>query len=138
MVAPITGKSGGCLCGKVRYTISSEPITCAVCHCRDCQRFTGSAFVSAMRVPVDAVSVQGELKTVEVTGGSGQVIRRHFCPNCGSGVFGEPHRPGMINVMAGTLDDPSAFVPAAELFCDSAFSWLHDDSDRPRLRRGLG
>jgi hypothetical protein len=110
---------------------------CAVCHCRDCQRFTGSAFVSAMRVPVDAVSVQGELKIVEVAGSSGQVIRRHFCPNCGSSIFGEPYRLGMINVMAGTLDDASVFVPIAEVFCEYAFSWLHDGSERPHLPRGF-
>ena len=129
--------TGGCLCAKLRYSISAEPVMCAVCHCRDCQRFTGSAFVSAMRVPVDAVSVQGDLKIVEITGGSGHVIRRHFCPNCGSSVFGEPYRPGMINVMAGTLDDPSVFVPTAEIFCDNAFGWLHDGSQRPRLPRSF-
>jgi len=134
----MTNMSGGCLCGKVRYTVSSAPVMCAVCHCRDCQRFTGSAFVSAMRVPVDAVSVQGELKTVEMAGSSGQVIRRHFCPDCGSSIFGEPYRPDMINVMAGTLDDPSVFVPTAEVFCDYAFSWLHDGSERPHLPRGFG
>ena len=128
---------GGCLCGKVRYTISAEPVLCAVCHCRDCQRFTGSAFVSAMRVPTDAVSVQGELRIVEITGGSGKVIRRHFGPNCGSSVFGEPYRPGMINVMAGTLDDPSVFVPQAEIFCETAFTWLHDGSEGPHLPRAF-
>ena len=129
--------TGGCLCGKARYSISAAPVMCAVCHCRDCQRFTCSAFVSAMRVPVDAVSVQGDLKIVEITGGSGQIIRRHFCPHCGSSVFGEPHRPGLINVMAGTLDDPSIFVPTAEIFCDTAFGWLHDGSERPRLPRSF-
>ena len=130
--------TGGCLCGKVRYTISSDPVLCAVCHCRDCQRFTGSAFVSAMRVPLDAIKVEGELKTVETIGGSGTAIRRHFCPNCGSSIFGEPYRPGMINVMSGTLDDPSAFKPVTEIFCDYAYSWLHDGSKRAQLSRSFG
>ncbi len=129
--------TGACLCGNVRYIISTEPVLCAVCHCKDCQRFTGSAFVSAMRVPTDAVSVQGELKTVESIGGSGRIIRRHFCPNCGSSVFGEPYRPGMINVMAGTLDDHSFFKPVTEIFCDFAFDWLHDGSARPHISRGF-
>jgi hypothetical protein len=73
----------------------------------------------------------------KAAGSSGQVIRRHFCPNCGSSIFGEPYRPGMINVMAGTLDDPSVFVPTAEVFCDYAFSWLYDGGERPHLPRGF-
>ena len=127
--------TGGCLCGNVRYLIGSDPIHCGVCHCRDCQRFTGSAFVSAIRVPIDAVSVEGELRVIEVPGGSGQPIRRHFCPCCGSSVFGEPFRPGMINVMAGTLDDPSIFNPSTEVFCDSAHGWLDDGRSRDRYPR---
>lgn len=130
--------SGGCLCGKVRYTVQAEPVFHALCHCRDCQRFTGSAFVSAIQVPRDGVHVEGELRTVDITGGSGQIIRRHFCPQCGSSVFGEPFlRPGMINVMAGTLDDPSVFHPTAEIFCDDAFSWLHEDEERKRFSRSF-
>ena len=53
-------------------------------------------------------------------------------------IFGEPYRPGMINVMAGTLDDPSVFVPTAEVFCDYAFFWLYDGGERPHLPRGFG
>ena len=127
--------TGGCLCGNVRYSINSESIHCGVCHCRDCQRFTGSAFVSAVRVPLDSVRVQGELTVIETKGGSGQLIRRHFCPNCGSSVLGEPYRPGMINVMAGTLDDPSIFVPTTEVFCETAHAWLQDGSQRLRFPR---
>jgi hypothetical protein len=74
----------------------------------------------------------------KVARSSGQVIRRHFCPNRGSSIFGEPYRPGMINLMAGTLDDPSVFVPTAEVFCDYAFSWLYDGGERPHLPRGFG
>lgn len=130
--------SGGCLCGKVRYTVHAEPVFHALCHCRDCQRFTGSAFVSAIQVPRDGVHVEGELRTVDVTGGSGNVIRRHFCPHCGSSIFGEPFlRPGKINIMAGTLDDPSIFQPTAEIFCDNAFDWLQDISERSRFTRSF-
>ena len=129
---------GGCLCGRIRYLIDSEPIHCGVCHCRDCQRFTGSAFVSAVRVPLDAVHVEGELRVIELAGGSGQPIRRHFCPNCGSSIFGEPLRSGMINVMAGTLDDPSIFDPSTEVFCDSAHRWLDDGRSRTRFPRNRG
>jgi len=110
---------------------------CAVCHCRDCQRFTGSGFVCVLRVAKDAVHVQGELRSVETVGGSGKMIRRHFCPNCGSSVFGEPFRPGFINVMGGTLDDPSIARPSVEIFCDDAFPWLHDGSTRPRVAGGF-
>jgi len=130
--------TGGCLCGKVRYSVSGEPLLRAVCHCRDCQRFTGSAFVSVMQVSRDNVRIEGELRSIDLTGRSGKVIRRHFCPNCGSSVCTEPFvRPGRINVMVGTLDDPSVFTPTTEIFCDYAFTWLHDEASRTRLPQGF-
>ena len=130
--------TGGCLCGKVRYAVSVEPVLRALCHCRDCQRFTGSGFVSVMQVPRDGVRIDGETRTMDMAGGSGNIIRRHFCPDCGSSLFAEPFlRPGRINVMVGTLDDPSVFTPTMEIFCDYAFAWLHDEASRTRLPQGF-
>jgi hypothetical protein len=134
----MTPISGGCLCGKVRYTVTAEPLLRAVCHCRDCQRFTGSGFVAIMQVPRDSVRIEGELRGIDLPGGSGKTIRRLFCPNCGSSLFAEPFlRPGRINVMAGTLDDPKAFTPTTEIFCVHAFPWLRDQASRTQLPQGF-
>jgi hypothetical protein len=71
---------GGCLCGAVRYTAEADPTSATVCHCRDCQKFTGSAFAALVRVPKEALTIEGTLKTFSSLGGSGNPILRHFCP----------------------------------------------------------
>ena len=57
--------TGGCLCGKVRYTADAEPVFAGVCHCRNCQKESGSAFAIVIGIPQTALSVQGDLKTFE-------------------------------------------------------------------------
>jgi hypothetical protein len=95
---------GGCLCGAVRYTAEADPTSATVCHCRDCQKFTGSAFAALVRVPKEALTIEGTLKTFSSIGGSGNPILRHFCPDCGSSIAEEPGtRPGMIILNVGTF-----------------------------------
>jgi hypothetical protein len=134
--AIMTSMTGSCLCGQVRYTVTAEPTGSGLCHCRDCQRYTGSAFEAVMNFPTGSVTVQGGLKAFDMPGGSGQVVHRKFCPNCGSGVVVEAdRRPGQTLVMVGTLDDPTVFVPAIEIFCDDAQPWIHDGSERQRYSK---
>jgi hypothetical protein len=123
--------NGGCLCGAVRYTSNSAPEFVAVCHCTDCQKHTGSAFAIMVRVPKTALQIQGTVKTFSKLGDSGKPILRHFCPECGSSIADEPtrHRAlrpdgGVINLNAGTLDDPSSMIPTFEIYCDSALPWV--------------
>jgi hypothetical protein len=93
---------GGCLCGAVRYTAEADPTSATVCHCRDCQKFTGSAFAALVRVTKEALTIEGTLKTFSSLGGSGNPILRHFCPECGSSIAEEPGtRPGVI-ILQGT------------------------------------
>ena len=129
--------TGGCLCGEFRYTVAGEPEVSFICHCRECKRCTGSSFQSGMRLPADLVSLQGELKTFDFIGGSGRAIHRHFCAHCGSGVANtSDRRPGVIIVMAGTLDDPSVFSPEIEIFCEAAQPWCCGRRKRNRFAKG--
>jgi hypothetical protein len=84
-----------------------------------------------VRLPKTALQIQGTVKTYSSLGDSGQPILRHFCPECGSSISDEPtrHRAlrpdgGVINLNAGTLDDPSLVVPTLEIYCDSALPWV--------------
>ncbi len=118
--------TGGCLCGAVRYEISGEPMFAGHCHCRDCQKATGTGHVSVMALPKAAVAITGELRAFAVTGSSGLPFVRNFCPTCGSLIYGESEtNPGMINVTAGSLDDPSAFRPQFSIFTRSRPAWDH-------------
>ena len=131
--------TGGCLCGKVRYTISADPVFAGICHCRNCQRYTGSAFETVFGVPEAALKIEGELKTYDDKGDSGGTVHRRFCPNCGSGIVADVTvMPGIRIVLTGGLDDPSQFKPVMEIFCDSAQPWTMSTEPRQRIPRMPG
>ena len=117
---------GGCQCGAVRYGCAAEPLLTANCHCRDCQKATGSAYVPALAVPLDALKVTGTVKYYDNRADSGNTFSRGFCPNCGARLFGKTSgMPQFLFVTAGTLDDPSRFKPAMDIFTASAQPWDH-------------
>jgi hypothetical protein len=108
--------AGGCLCGQLRYTANTEPVFSAVCHCKTCQKQSGTAFNIVIAVPQPAVSIQGSLKTYTRMGDSGQQVVNRFCPDCGSTVVIEPAAlPGTSIIPAGTLDDTSWLKPTMDL-----------------------
>jgi len=116
---------GGCLCGAVRYITEVDPTSATVCHCRDCQKFTGSAFAALVRVSKEALTIEGTLKTFSSLGGSGNPILRHFCPECGSSIAEEPGtRPGMVILNVGTFDNPTVARPGREIFRDDGLPWI--------------
>jgi hypothetical protein len=117
--------TGGCLCGKVRYSAEADPMFTGVCHCHNCQKASGSAFAIVVAVPQAALSVQGNLKTYEDKGDSGKPMYRRFCPECGSTVMDEASvMPGALMIQAGSLDDPSWLKPNMQIYCDSAQPWV--------------
>ena len=83
---PMARYTGGCLCGAVRYSIDAEPLPGRqlLCHCVDCQKQTGTAFVSGMAFPADGVTITGTMTTFTMSGGqSGEPMHRRFCTKCG-------------------------------------------------------
>src|SRR5215469_8393694 len=116
---------GGCLCGAVRYTAEADRTSATVCHCRDCQKFTGSAFAALLLVAKQAVTIEGTLKTFSSVGGSGNPILRHFCPECGSSIAEESGtRPSFMVLNVGTFDQPAVAEPGREIFRDDALPWV--------------
>ena len=127
---------GGCLCGAVRYWTTAEPLTSTVCHCRDCQRFTGSAFAALVYARKETLTIEGTTKTFTSPGGSGKPMLRHFCSECGSTIAQEPGtRPGLVVLHVGTLDDPKSVTPAREIFCDDALPWVQTIGDLERFAK---
>lgn len=116
--------AGHCRCGKVSYRSSAEPAFAGVCHCRNCQKSTGSAYATVVGLPADSLSVSGTTKQFDDVADSGKAAHRAFCPECGSTVTQwVDTMPGIIMITAGTLDDPNAVKPAMQLYCDSALPW---------------
>jgi hypothetical protein len=116
---------GGCACGAVRYRLTSDPLFVHCCHCLNCQRQTGSAFVINVLIEADRVELlTGEPQPVAVprTGGKKQKIWR--CPTCQIAVFSQYTSPRIRFVRAGTLDDPSAVTPNVHIFTRSKLPWV--------------
>jgi hypothetical protein len=125
------GLTGGCLCGAIRYEVSSDPLMCVTCHCKNCQRQAGSALSIIVGIPEDALTVSGEVKTYNDTGDSGATVRRQFCENCGSPVFTRlDNDDGMMFIKAGTLDDTSSLDPAFHCYTKSKQDWV-ELGDKP-------
>lgn len=123
---------GACLCGAVRYRIALAPQLRFNCHCRDCQRSTGSGYAPIAVFDAEAVAVEGECVFYESRGGSGHPVARGFCPRCGSSLFLRAQiLPRRLFVLAGTLDDPSSFEPRAHIHTRHAPAWDHPDPTLP-------
>ena len=118
--------AGGCLCGAVRYRIRGDPARYSVCHCRYCQRRTGSAFGLAVIFNKDQVEVSGTTTAFEHRSDeSGRWLKVHFCPRCGTTVVETTEKsPGTIIVQGGTFDNPDAFTPGQHIWARSAQHWV--------------
>ena len=123
----MTKHSGGCLCGIVRFELSTNPEIVYGCHCRFCQRSTGTAFRSGMRCKKENVTFNdAELKTYIYTSHEhGRSINVHFCPICATTVKATTDRfPEAQVMMLGTLDDPSAINVEMHMFTDEGMKWV--------------
>ena len=115
---------GGCHCGSVRYVFSEEPITVVNCHCGDCQKIAGSAFITGVLVPEGSVEINGEMKSYRVEADSGNHITRNFCPACGTRILVELEGGIGIGVSYTTMDDNSWLEPAVEFYASKALPWI--------------
>lgn len=117
---------GGCNCGAVRYRIAGDPVAVAQCHCRNCQRQSGSAFSLNLLVRASAAEIAGILTTYEDRDTeSGRPVLRKFCGTCGSPIVSVPTPGnGMLIVKAGTLDDPAAVTPRVSVWTDTRLPWV--------------
>lgn len=129
--------SGHCLCGAVSYTVTvEEPPTVAVCHCRNCQRQSGSVLSLVVAVPPAAVCWSGTLASYNDLAESGATVERRFCGKCGSPLASFPAAtPATAWLKAGTLDQLHDLIPHIEVWRKSAVSWLKIDPPIASLDR---
>jgi hypothetical protein len=120
-----TLREGGCSCGSVRYRLGSEPLFVHCCHCLNCQRQTGSAFVINLMIETDRVELLGEApQAVDVPRDDGTTQRIFRCPRCDIAVFSEYGRPELRFVRGGTLDEPTGISPDVHIFTRSKVDWV--------------
>ncbi|CAK7200327.1 hypothetical protein SEUCBS139899_003018 [Sporothrix eucalyptigena] len=134
--------SGSCICGEVAYEFAGNPVTTAVCHCTDCQKWGGSGFSTNLAVPNDALKInKGALSTFARKGSSGKDHILSFCGTCGTSLFSEPLSLGGVTLIkTGTLDDVAVrdFGVANELFVKDRLSFATAVAGATQLRLDLG
>lgn len=118
---------GGCTCGHVRYRVDAPPLFVHCCHCRWCQRETGSAFVINALIEADRVRLlTGELLVIDTPSASGKGQKIHRCPVCQIAVWS--HYAGTGDAIrflrVGTLDEPDRIAPDIHIFTSSMQPWV--------------
>jgi len=102
------------------------------CHCLNCQRQTGGAFVINLLIEADRVQLlSGEPQPVDVPRDDGSAQRIYRCPTCQVAMFSEYGRPEVRFVRAGTLDEPRAITPDVHIFTKSKVGWVALPDDTP-------
>jgi hypothetical protein len=117
---------GACACGSVRYRMNAAPMVVHCCHCRWCQRETGSAFVINAVVETSKLDVTGDTVMVDTPSASGQGQKVVRCPKCHVALWSHYPQagPALAFVRAGTLDDPDAVKPDVHIYTSSMLSWV--------------
>ena len=120
----MSGVTGGCLCGALRFTAIGRPYRVGLCHCMDCRKSHGALFHASAIFPDSAVTITGETRTYR---------DRSFCPTCGSQVFA--HIGDEIGLNLGSFDDCDRFRPTYELWTIRREGWLPDFAGMRRYGR---
>lgn len=126
---------GGCHCGAVRYEASKGASRHALCHCEDCRKSAGAPVVGWAIFELGDITVTKGAPKVRASSEHG---RRHFCADCGAGLFytNDVIFPGLIDVQSATLDDPDAIIaPMAHIQTAERIGWMKHTHDLPEFER---
>ena len=130
--------SGQCQCGDITYDITCDPLTVHACHCKECQKRTGSAFGISMPISKDNITIRGDLKSFERVADSGFRLTQFFCPNCGNTIYGEvERRPNALTLFPGTLDDANWFRLDRMIWTCRAQDWYELPEEIEKLDKNL-
>jgi hypothetical protein len=136
MVTEPTPYDGGCTCRFVRYRIMSKPLYVHCCHCRWCQRETGTSFALNALIESDRVHLlHGEVEIVNTPSNSGKGQRISRCPKCHIAVWSNYAAAGdaIRFIRVGTLDEPDRLPPDIHIFTASKQPWVIIPPDMPSV-----
>jgi hypothetical protein len=124
--------SGGCLCGGVTYEVEGDPMFVGHCACENCQKATGGGHSTIAAFPEPQVSIDGETRSYQGKGDSGQPTIYQFCPTCGSRLFTRAAMmPGVVMVTLGTMDAGAGLQPSMMIYGKRRRAWDHVAPDVP-------
>jgi hypothetical protein len=123
--------TGGCQCGRVRYTLTGKPGDAYLCHCRMCRRATGGASIAFVSVAVEHLRWDAEPDWYQ----SSPIAHRPFCATCGTPLgFAFLENATNVDLTLGSFDDPSGFVPVHNYASESILPAWQDTSHLPGIR----
>ncbi|MBV8565490.1 MAG: GFA family protein [Methylobacteriaceae bacterium] len=124
---------GRCHCGQITFEAEVNPDDVTICHCTDCQRFSGSAFRTSVPVPVELfVLLSGTPNSYVKTAESGNQRRQAFCGNCGTAIYAcAADSPQSYSLRVGTLRQRAALIPRRQIWRRSALPWVNEVSVMP-------
>ena len=120
--------NGGCHCGKITYAAEVDPETVSVCHCTDCQTFSGSAFRTAIPARREGFKLlTGEPKIYVKTAASGNKRAQAFCADCGTHLYATSVTDQQVfGLRTGTAQQRAQLLPKKQIWCQSAQGWAMD------------
>lgn len=123
-------RTASCQCGQLTVRCTGDPVRISVCHCRECQKRSGSSFAAQARFPAERISVEGEDRTWQRQGDEGGTATFHFCPRCGSTVWYQADaQPELIAVAIGAFADPDFPAPHYSVYEDRKHGWVAISGD---------
>jgi hypothetical protein len=129
--------TGQCHCGAISFTAEADPERVLVCHCADCQVFSGAPFRAVLPVPVDAVKVRGNPKQYVKVAASGNRRVQAFCGDCGTQLYAtEAESATVLNLRLGCVNERAALPPKLQVWANSGMPWVHSLDDVPAHLRG--
>jgi hypothetical protein len=121
----MTTYQGTCSCGDIRFALRANPMFVHCCHCLDCQRQTGSAFVINALIETHRIAYEGLPEPIEMPTDSGRPHDIYRCPRCKVAMWSDyGRRPALRFVRVGTLLEPSAIAPSVHIFTRSKLPWV--------------
>ena len=122
--------SGKCLCGNIAFTADTDIMFTANCHCSDCRAATGAAYGTLLFVDETALKITGAPKIFKHFADSGASMEKHFCPDCGSQLFGRnSNRPNTMSVRAGVVEQTELVQPGVNVYMSSKIASTPIDPD---------
>ncbi len=131
--------TGGCHCGSVKYQAEIDPTTVGLCHCTDCQVFSGSAFRATVPARKEGFTLTGQPKVYVKTAESGNKRAQAFCPDCGTHLYATSVEDQKVfGIRVGTSDQRNELRPAKQIWCQSAQAWAMNIDSLPKVARQPG
>jgi hypothetical protein len=129
---------GHCHCGRISFEAEVDPSALTICHCTDCQTFSGSAFRGSITAPAEHFKLlSGTPSSYVKTADSGNQRRQVFCGNCGTPLYAcAPENPASYTLRPGVITQRASFSPRRQIWRRSALPWADTVAALPASEKG--